>query len=45
MLNQKPKMLVFSHICCSDQMTGAEKLLLFCSKELQQHFNCTLVVK
>ncbi|SEN75497.1 Glycosyltransferase involved in cell wall bisynthesis [Paenibacillus sp. OV219] len=40
----KPKMLVFSHICSPQYVTGAEKLLLFMVRELLPSFQCTLVV-
>lgn len=40
----KPKMLVFSHICSPQYVTGAEKLLLFMIRELLPSFHCTLVV-
>ncbi|SDW81533.1 glycosyltransferase family 4 protein [Paenibacillus sp. CF384] len=40
----KPKMLVFSHICSPQYVTGAEKLLLFMVRELLPSFACTLVV-
>ncbi|MBB3113626.1 glycosyltransferase involved in cell wall biosynthesis [Paenibacillus phyllosphaerae] len=43
-MQAKPKMLVFSHICSPQYVTGAEKLLLFMMRELQPYFNCTLVV-
>ncbi|MFC4099623.1 glycosyltransferase [Paenibacillus xanthanilyticus] len=40
----KPKMLVFSHICSPQFVTGAEKLLVFMLRELKPYFSCTLVV-
>lgn len=41
----KPKLMLFSHICGSSEITGAEKFfLLFLMRELQPHFHCTLVV-
>jgi glycosyltransferase involved in cell wall biosynthesis len=40
----KPKMLLFSHICSSGYVTGAEKLLMFMIRELIPSFACTLVV-
>ncbi|MBM7569278.1 glycosyltransferase family 4 protein [Paenibacillus sacheonensis] len=44
MKHTKPKMLVFSHICSPQYVTGAEKLLLFMVRELLPVFACTLVV-
>lgn len=40
----QPKVLLFSHICNQDHITGAEKLLLFMTLELGRHYACTLVV-
>ncbi|MFB9330231.1 glycosyltransferase family 4 protein [Paenibacillus aurantiacus] len=40
----KPKLLVFSHICSPQYVTGAEKVLMFMLRELQPYFTCTLVV-
>ncbi|WP_308635547.1 glycosyltransferase family 4 protein [Paenibacillus silvisoli] len=40
----RPKMLVFSHICSPQYVTGAEKLLLFMVEELLPAYACTLVV-
>jgi glycosyltransferase involved in cell wall biosynthesis len=37
-------MLIFSHICTPQYITGAEKLLLFMVRELLPTFDCTLVV-
>ncbi|QHW33418.1 glycosyltransferase family 4 protein [Paenibacillus rhizovicinus] len=44
MKHTKPKMLIFSHICSPQYVTGAEKLLLFMVRELLPFFACTLVV-
>ncbi|QYR23031.1 glycosyltransferase family 4 protein [Paenibacillus sp. sptzw28] len=44
MRHSKPKMLIFSHICTPQYITGAEKLLLFMVRELLPTFDCTLVV-
>lgn len=44
LMQSRPKMLVFSHICSAQYVTGAEKLLLFMVRELQPYFACTLVV-
>ncbi|PZD95141.1 glycosyltransferase [Paenibacillus sambharensis] len=44
MHNTKPRMLVFSHLCSPDYVTGAEKLLLFMIRELLSSYDCTLVV-
>jgi glycosyltransferase involved in cell wall biosynthesis len=41
---QKPKVLLFSHFCSPDHITGAEKMLLFVTLELGRHYACTLVV-
>ncbi|MFC5653490.1 glycosyltransferase family 4 protein [Paenibacillus solisilvae] len=40
----KPKVLVFSHICSPQFVTGAEKLLLFMLREMLPSFSCTLIV-
>ncbi|MBW7474528.1 glycosyltransferase family 4 protein [Paenibacillus oenotherae] len=44
MKRSKPRMLVFSHICSPQYVTGAEKLLLFMIRELLPAFSCTVVV-
>lgn len=36
--------MLFSHICGSSFITGAEKYLLMLTSELSQHFDCMLVV-
>lgn len=38
------KIMLFSHICYTDHITGAEKLLLFLLGELKRIHNCILVV-
>ncbi|MCE5170169.1 glycosyltransferase family 4 protein [Paenibacillus profundus] len=40
----KPKLLLFSHLCNKTYITGAEKLLLFLTRELQAYYDCVLVV-
>ncbi len=40
----KPAMMIFSHLCNANHMTGAEKLLLLLAKELRPYFQCILVV-
>ncbi len=40
----KRKLLLFSHVCNIRNVTGAEKLLLFCARKLQAHYDCTIVV-
>jgi glycosyltransferase involved in cell wall biosynthesis len=40
----RPKILLFSHICNPNHITGAEKMLLFMTLELERHYACTLVV-
>ncbi len=44
MTTHRPVLLAFSHICGSDVITGAEKLLLFMLRELQGTYQCRLVV-
>ncbi|MFC4810914.1 glycosyltransferase family 4 protein [Paenibacillus sp. GCM10023250] len=44
MKQTKPKLLLFSHICSPQYVTGAEKLLLFMIRELLPAYACTLVV-
>lgn len=38
------KMLLFSHICSPQHITGAEKLLLFFATELRGGYECVIVV-
>jgi glycosyltransferase involved in cell wall biosynthesis len=38
------KLMLFSHICSSAHITGAEKLLLFFASELRSNHDCMLVV-
>ena len=40
----KPKVLLFSHICGPQFITGAEKLLLFMMREMQLYYSCTVIV-
>jgi glycosyltransferase involved in cell wall biosynthesis len=40
----KPKLLLFSHICSPEFVTGAEKLLILFARELIHRFHCVLVV-
>ncbi|MFC5405502.1 glycosyltransferase [Cohnella soli] len=40
----KPKLLLFSHICSPEFVTGAEKLLLLFLREMVHRFHCVLVV-
>lgn len=44
MRNARSSLLVFSHICSPDYVTGAEKLLMFKMRELLPLYACTLVV-
>lgn len=40
----KPKMMLFSHVCNTRSITGAEKLLLHFMREIGTIFECVLVV-
>ncbi|GIP49467.1 MULTISPECIES: glycosyltransferase [Paenibacillus] len=40
----KKKLLLFSHVCNSRNVTGAEKLLLFNARKLSAYYDCTIVV-
>jgi len=40
----KPKMMLFSHVCNTRSITGAEKLLLHFMREIGTIFECMLVV-
>ncbi|MCH1642996.1 glycosyltransferase family 4 protein [Paenibacillus timonensis] len=40
----KKKLLLFSHVCNSRNVTGAEKLLLFNARKLSAFYDCTIVV-
>ncbi|CAM4014096.1 glycosyltransferase family 4 protein [Cohnella lubricantis] len=44
MTADRPRLLLFSHICSPVHFTGAEKLLIAFAKELQRFFTCVLVV-
>lgn len=39
----KPKLMLFSHVCNTRSITGAEKLLLHFMKEIDSIFECVLV--
>jgi glycosyltransferase involved in cell wall biosynthesis len=41
---EKKKLLLFSHVCNSRNVTGAEKLLLFNARQLSASYDCTIVV-
>ncbi|WP_232729837.1 glycosyltransferase family 4 protein [Paenibacillus phocaensis] len=43
-MSEKKKLLLFSHVCNSRNVTGAEKLLLFNARRLSAYYDCTLVV-
>ncbi|MVO97971.1 glycosyltransferase [Paenibacillus sp. N10] len=38
------RIMLFSHLCSKEHITGAEKLLLFMARELQAQHDCILVV-
>lgn len=40
----KPKLMLFSHVCNTRSITGAEKLLLHFMREMGSIFDCVLVV-
>lgn len=40
----KPKLMLFSHVCNTRSITGAEKLLLHFMREIGSIFDCVLVV-
>ncbi|PWW35528.1 MULTISPECIES: glycosyltransferase family 4 protein [Paenibacillus] len=40
----KPKLMLFSHVCNTRSITGAEKLLLHFMREMASIFDCVLVV-
>ncbi|MCR8629692.1 glycosyltransferase family 4 protein [Paenibacillus radicis (ex Xue et al. 2023)] len=40
----KPTLMLFSHVCGSSFLTGAEKYVLTLAIEASEHFDCTLVV-
>jgi glycosyltransferase involved in cell wall biosynthesis len=42
-LSRKPKILLFSHICRPDRITGAEKFLLLVAGELRPLADCVVV--
>jgi glycosyltransferase involved in cell wall biosynthesis len=37
------KLMLFSHVCNTRNITGAEKLLFFIARKLSAHFECTIV--
>lgn len=43
-MSDKKKLLLFSHVCNSRNVTGAEKLLLFSARKLSAYYDCTIVV-
>lgn len=44
MNHSRLKLMLFSHICSGEHITGAEKLLLFFVDQLKSEHECTLVV-
>ncbi|MGG6311756.1 glycosyltransferase family 4 protein [Paenibacillus macerans] len=44
MVPGRKKLMLFSHVCNTRNVTGAEKLLLFCARRLTAHYDCTIVV-
>ncbi|BFH67248.1 hypothetical protein J27TS7_15020 [Paenibacillus dendritiformis] len=40
----KPTMMLFSHLCNQDYITGAEKHLLFLAQELSAWYECMMIV-
>ncbi|MEC2343362.1 glycosyltransferase family 4 protein [Paenibacillus barengoltzii] len=43
-MSDRKKLLLFSHVCNSRNVTGAEKLLLFSARKLSAYYDCTIVV-
>ncbi|MBU5440833.1 glycosyltransferase family 4 protein [Paenibacillus sp. MSJ-34] len=43
-MRRKRKMILFSHVCNPTSITGAEKLLLFFTREMMPFYDCVLVV-
>ncbi|CAM4260067.1 glycosyltransferase [Lederbergia lenta] len=41
---KRSKLILFSHVCTKDYITGSEKYLLLFTSELQKYFDCHLVV-
>ncbi|MBW5447391.1 glycosyltransferase [Cohnella sp. CFH 77786] len=44
MNGDKPRLLLFSHLCSAGFVSGAEKLLLLFARELKLRYQCVLVV-
>jgi len=44
MMDTRPKILLFSHLCSSGFVTGAEKLLLLFARQMASRYQCVLVV-
>jgi len=44
MMSDKKKLIFFSHVCNSQNITGAEKLLLFLARTLSPYFDCTIIM-
>ncbi|WP_334075762.1 MULTISPECIES: glycosyltransferase family 4 protein [Paenibacillus] len=43
-MSERKKLMLFSHVCNTRSITGAEKLLLFLARKLSLHFDCVIVV-
>lgn len=43
MMSDGKKLMFFSHVCNTRNITGAEKLLFFIARKLSAHFECTIV--
>lgn len=43
-METRPKLMLFSHVCNTRSITGAEKLLLHFMREMGTIFDCVLVV-
>lgn len=43
MMSNGKKLMLFSHVCNTRNITGAEKLLFFLARKLSLHFECTIV--
>jgi len=43
-MSERKKLMLFSHVCNTRSITGAEKLLLFVARKLSFHFDCVIVV-
>ena len=43
MMSDGKKLMLFSHVCNTRNITGAEKLLFFIARKLSAHFECTIV--